>query len=155
MTSAFADVTDCDFGGQHDGFDVPALGVRSVALPDADMMNVNGITYFAIDVVPDNGETPRRIMKRYSELRQFALLYGEAMQALDVDCTFVEFPRKTFTTCAGDRLESRRHKLELWFGNLLQQQEIHFQMRPLLRKFLQADEPAPLPQSSNPPVVTL
>lgn len=93
------------------------LGIH-VVLPAEDVSAVNGVTYFCINVVPKNGGSSSRIMRRYTEFRDLA----------------------STLRLMSDLPQKRRLRLEVWLRTALHYQQSCPWMRPLLRKFLRLTE---------------
>eukprot|EP00442_Polarella_glacialis_P027601 CAMPEP_0115064776 /NCGR_PEP_ID=MMETSP0227-20121206/9882_1 /TAXON_ID=89957 /ORGANISM="Polarella glacialis, Strain CCMP 1383" /LENGTH=415 /DNA_ID=CAMNT_0002450489 /DNA_START=86 /DNA_END=1333 /DNA_ORIENTATION=+ len=81
------------------------LRISGVSIPPSCTMEVNGVTFLAVDVVPAGGGPSWRVMRRYNDFlrlsRQFRFLR-------------FPFPRKHWFGCTGHRLEERRRGLEAW-----------------------------------------
>lgn len=83
----------------------------------------NGVTYFALDVIPAQGGQPWRLMKRYND---FFVLRATMKHASSLALSLAEhpwtgaqFPRKHTFGCKGIKLEMRRSKLEAWLQNVI------------------------------------
>lgn len=84
------------------------LAVSGVRFPGEAIREHQGVTYFAIDVVPTQG-SPWRVLRRYRDLRTFMEQVGRRHP----------FPRKHWCCCQGDRLEVRRSGLEVWLNAVI------------------------------------
>lgn len=106
------------------------LTISSVRFPRDAIRENQGVTFFAIDVVPTQG-APWRIMRRYSQLRTFMEQVGRKHN----------FPRKLWWGCHGDRLEERRRGLEVWLNSVIrahQGQSIPANKATVWQSFLEA-----------------
>lgn len=130
---------------------VAHIGKASVLLPPDAILCENGITLFAIDVLPADGSASWRVRRRYNHFRALA----DSLRGIHAD---PPFPRKHLFSCnhGSEKLETRRKGLELWLNNVLTQ------MQPpgdYLRRFLLIGRfPIPvspsattLPEPSAPP----
>lgn len=84
------------------------LMISSVRFSREGMCENQGVTFFAIDVVPTQGAA-WRIMRRYSQLRSFMEQVGLKHN----------FPKKHWFGCRGARLEERRFRLENWLNTVI------------------------------------
>jgi len=143
--------------------EVANVGNVSVRLP-CEAMEYNGnSTFFAVDVLPQDGRAPWRVMRRYSHFDALAasMERPQSQQCLGcfagftsgrMDCAGVPFPRKCLFGCVGEKLEARRRGLELWLNHVLS-----LTSNSYLNKFLLAGRfavPAlkpSLPEPSAPP----
>jgi len=110
-----------------------ALGVASVRLPAELIEHHSGVTWFTLEVCPDSGGPPWRVLRRYS---QFHDLYNR------LGVQVHNFPRKHLTGCEGSKLESRRKALEGWLSRTIQQSSNLVAWRSPLRTFLEAPLPS-------------
>lgn len=131
------------------GGQLAPIGAVSVRLPSEALVRVGGVTFFAIDVLPDDGSAPWRLMRRYSHFHSLA-------SSPEGACAGVPLPRKHLRNCAGERLEARRRGLELWLNQVVAQTQTP---GPYLSRFLLVGRfaaPTPtqlpaLPEPSAPP----
>jgi len=87
------------------------IGKVSVRLPADAVADHGGVTYFGIDVIPEDQRAPWRVMRRY---RQF--------HSLACSPKVEHFPRKHLGRCTGAKLEARRLGLESWLNAMLNQE---------------------------------
>jgi len=87
------------------------IGKVSVQLPAEAVEDHGGVTYFGIDVIPEDQRAPWRVMRRY---RQF--------HSLACSPKVGHFPRKHLGRCTGTKLEARRLGLESWLNAMLNQE---------------------------------
>eukprot|EP00930_Biecheleria_cincta_P039307 TRINITY_DN2702_c0_g1_i4.p1 TRINITY_DN2702_c0_g1~~TRINITY_DN2702_c0_g1_i4.p1 ORF type:complete len:347 (-),score=37.57 TRINITY_DN2702_c0_g1_i4:168-1208(-) len=126
------------------GGEFPSIGKISIHIPSDSIVQQGSVTYFAIDVVPEEpAEAPWRVFRRYS---QFRVLQDKIHIA-------AAFPGKHFFGCKGWKLEARREGLQTWLQAAVSSPTALLQ--PGLRKFLLVGRsPIPLadmPQPSAPP----
>lgn len=83
-------------------------------MPADAILQKDGVTYFAVDVVPKDGSAPWRVMRRYNDFLKLAVFRrcGITKEA--------NFPPKQLFPCKGRRLEMRRLALECWLRKQLQ-----------------------------------
>jgi len=86
------------------------LRVQSLQLPTHALEDREGVTFFAVDVVPEDGSGPWRVMRRYNDFYDLYTRLGWRAQCFP-DATF---PRKHIFACTGEKLEARRRGLEHW-----------------------------------------
>jgi len=115
---------------------VTAAVAVSVGLPREAMQWRGGTLHFGIDVLPAGGGASWRVMKRYNDfysLNSHLQQAGPSRSDLTSVATHLvgaPFPRKHLTGCAGQKLEARRQKLELWLQKIVRESQSEW-TRPL------------------------
>ena len=94
---------------------VPPLGVTAVGIPSSGISKHQGVTFFAIDVVPEIGAS-FRIQKRYND---FDALKDRLHRITPHAWINQDFPPKHLLSCEGPKLEDRRRGLERWLTRIL------------------------------------
>jgi hypothetical protein len=92
-----------------------------------------GVSFFAVEVCPEDGRAPWRVMRRYNQFNSLASNLG-AYQLSEAP-----FPRKHLTGCEGAKLERRREGLEVWLSRVLKGAFKNPAWIPELRSFLEVD----------------
>jgi|Transcript_90766 hypothetical protein len=87
-----------------------SLGIIAVRMASEAIEVIDGITYFAIDVFPDDITPSWRVLRRYNDFIILCLKLGT------YHLPGAPFPRKHLTGCAGAKLERRRENLENWLS---------------------------------------
>jgi len=92
------------------------LGVAFVRMP-AEVIEQRGkVQFFGVDVTPEQGGAPWRVMRRYNDFHSLLQRLGRAAMTFPG----APFPHKQFFTCTGHRLEERRSSLELWLRRAIE-----------------------------------
>jgi len=127
---------------------IPPLGIASVRLLPSGIEHINGTTWFLLEVQPDNGGAPWRILRRYNQFYDLNNQLGSQAHHMPS----ATFPRKHLTGCEGAKLEQRRIALERWLTTAIQYSNSFAAWRALLRAFLEAPLPSivPPPQQAYP-----
>lgn len=134
------------------------MGRVSVKLRRQGTILEDEVTYFAVDVFPENGDAPWSIMRRYSEFHRLALCLRSSMSTsswFGSHSSGVRFPSKLLFGRVGDWREGRRQGLERWLNSNL---ACSTPGRPDLSDFLLCGrralpvEPSDLPEPSAPPL---
>jgi len=105
-----------------------------------------GVQFFAIDVFPDNGEAPWRVMRRYNQFR----ILAEAFGFVNVPA---HFPERSWSGCRIAELERRRQGLETWLTQAIITSTQHQSWIPVLRAFLETSSFRVPKVNSQPPDV--
>mmetsp|Transcript_50461 Transcript_50461/g.61877 ORF Transcript_50461/g.61877 Transcript_50461/m.61877 type:complete len:284 (-) Transcript_50461:247-1098(-) len=114
---------------------VPPLGVSAVGIPASAISKHEGVTFFGIDVVPEQGAS-YRVQKRYNDFDKLkdSLNYMAPGSRIATD-----FPPKHLLSCEGPKLEDRRHGLERWLTRVLNDAHSRGLWCLELRQFLEVD----------------
>lgn len=123
----------------------PRIDKISIHLPSDSIVHRGSVTYFSIDVVPeDPAETPWRVLRRYSQFHDLQ----------DKTNIAAAFPKKHVFRCKGWKLGARQEGLQTWLQAAVSSPTAC--LRPALRKFLlvgRSPIPFPdMPQPSAPPL---
>lgn len=121
----------------------PPLRVRSVTLPPSGIVYQGGVTFFRLDVHPEDGGAPWAVLRRYNHFADLESSLG----GWEAGITGAPFPRKHLTACTGEKLEARRRGLEAWLHKVLGHPNSGGLWAGALRNFLENDRfVAPQPQ---------
>eukprot|EP00445_Apocalathium_hangoei_P017313 CAMPEP_0203892446 /NCGR_PEP_ID=MMETSP0359-20131031/35635_1 /ASSEMBLY_ACC=CAM_ASM_000338 /TAXON_ID=268821 /ORGANISM="Scrippsiella Hangoei, Strain SHTV-5" /LENGTH=425 /DNA_ID=CAMNT_0050814415 /DNA_START=62 /DNA_END=1339 /DNA_ORIENTATION=+ len=121
------------------------LGVATAVMPGMTTTE-GGVTFYAVDVVPDNGSAPWRVWRRYND---FSDLRSKLKKVRGPSVGLWEFPRKHFTSCTGARQEERRLGLQRWLQQVLGHPASRAIWIAHLRPFFE-DHKEPLPSGYHP-----
>eukprot|EP00746_Dinoflagellata_sp_MGD_P150104 gnl/MRDRNA2_/MRDRNA2_82033_c0_seq3.p1 gnl/MRDRNA2_/MRDRNA2_82033_c0~~gnl/MRDRNA2_/MRDRNA2_82033_c0_seq3.p1 ORF type:complete len:369 (+),score=74.86 gnl/MRDRNA2_/MRDRNA2_82033_c0_seq3:518-1624(+) len=122
----------------------PQLKVSSIQIPAHAIEMRGGITFFAVDVYPEDGGNSWRVMRRYNDFHNLRNILGPEGNSFPGAC----FPRKHLTGCTGAKLETRRADLELWLLRALQHPLSRNAWVKKLIDFLEAGRAAISPSSA-------
>jgi hypothetical protein len=89
------------------------LGLIAVRMTSGAIVVKDGVTYFAIDVYPDDTSRSWRVFRRYNDFILLALKLGI------YDLPDAPFPRKHLGACAGVKLERRCERFENWLSQAM------------------------------------
>jgi hypothetical protein len=106
------------------------------------------VNFFAVDVYPEGGANPWRVMRRYNDFHDLQNSLGSGGSSFPG----AAFPRKHLTGCTGAKLEGRRNGLERWLNAVLQHPLSRTSWVKLLIGFLEAGRQM-TPASSAPPAL--
>jgi hypothetical protein len=95
---------------------VPEVGVQSVRILPDQVYEQGSVTQFIVEVTPNSGGAPWRVLHRYNDFDQLRSSGGQHCR----DMLRANFPRKHLTGCSGERLQKRRAALDLWLAEFVQ-----------------------------------